>query len=105
MPKYIILNDLFSQFRLYCKCAELAELKGYSHFGLQFYGECWSGPSAASRFAMQGSSDRCIGPDFKACDDSAVTECIGKDATNYIYQLVKEESKSLLMTCIQDVVV
>lgn len=73
---------------LYCKCAELTEKKGYSQFGLQFYGECWSGPSAETRYSMQGSSDRCIGIDYKSCDDKAVTECVGKDSTNYIYQLV-----------------
>ena len=79
--------------RLYCRCAELTEQRGYSHFGLQSYGECWSGPSAKERYAMQGKSDRCIGVDYKPCVDSAETECIGKDKTNYIYELVRENSK------------
>ncbi|XP_065057183.1 coadhesin-like [Rhopilema esculentum] len=81
-------------YSLYCKCAELTEAKGYTHFGLQFYGECWSGPSANERYNMYGKSERCIGVDYDACDDSAETDCIGKDKTNYIYQLVaKNESK------------
>ena len=63
-------------------------------FGLQFYGECWSGTSGEERYAMQGKSDRCIGVDYKPCDDKVVTECIGKDRTNYIYQLVQNNSKS-----------
>ena len=79
--------------RLYCRCAELTEQRGYSYFGLQFYGECWSGPSAKERYAMQGKSDRCIGVDYNPCVDSAETECIGKDKTNYIYQLIRENSK------------
>ena len=79
--------------RLYCRCAELTAQRGYTHFGLQFYGECWSGPNAAARFGMQGKSERCIGVDYNHCVDSAETECIGKDHTNYIYQLVKENSK------------
>ena len=42
---------------------------------------------------MQGKSERCIGIDYNPCDDSAETECIGKDKTNYIYELVAENSK------------
>ena len=76
--------------RLYCRCAELTEQRGYTHFGLQFYGECWSGPNATERFGIQGVSGRCIGGDYGSCVDSAETECIGKDSTNYIYQLFKE---------------
>jgi len=75
---------------LYCRCAELTEQRGYTHFGLQFYGECWSGPNATDRFGIQGVSGRCIGGDYGSCVDSAETECIGKDSTNYIYQLFKE---------------
>eukprot|EP00795_Rhopilema_esculentum_P017452 gene17452-9057_t len=79
-------------YSLYCKCAELTEAKGYTHFGLQFYGECWSGPSANERYNMYGKSERCIGVDYDACDDSAETDCIGKDKTNYIYQLVAKNA-------------
>lgn len=81
---------------LYCKCAELTEAKGYTHFGLQFYGECWSGPSAESRYSMMGTSDKCIGVDYQPCVKADETECIGKDATNYIYQLVKNTTKGVV---------
>eukprot|EP00794_Sanderia_malayensis_P000211 gene211-827_t len=81
---------------LYCKCAELTEQKGFSHFGLQFYGECWSGPSAEERYAMQGPSSYCLGVDYKPCVDKAETECVGQAATNYIYELVKNESKTVI---------
>jgi len=93
--KLINWNDYpGSLHELYCRCAELTEQKGYTHFGLQFYGECWSGPNAAGRYGMQGKSERCIGVDYNHCVDSADTECIGKDHTNYIYQLVKENTTS-----------
>ena len=65
--------------------------KGWRYFGLQFYGECWSGPSPNKRYAMYGKSERCVGIDYKPCVDSAETECIGKYSTNYVYELGKEQ--------------
>ena len=41
------------------KCALLAKAKNYKYFGLQFYGECWSGPSADSSFSKDGKSPQC----------------------------------------------
>lgn len=75
---------------LACKCANLTKAKGYKYFGLQFYGECWSGPS--EQFYRDGNSKQCVGADYKACDDSSATECVGKAMTNYIYTFVDGES-------------
>ncbi|XP_057306646.1 coadhesin-like [Hydractinia symbiolongicarpus] len=76
---------------LACKCGNLTRAKGYKYFGLQFYGECWTGPS--EMFYRDGKSEKCIGVDFRSCDDVAETECVGKQFTNYIYRL-EEETKN-----------
>ena len=72
-------------FRLGCKCANLTKEKGYEYFGLQFFGECWSGPT--DRFYRDGPSTKCIGGNFKSCDVKSETECVGKAFTNFIYRL------------------
>ena len=76
-------------FSLACACAEKAKEKGYEYFGLQFFGECWSGPSLEPD--RDGLSTNCIGNNYKPCDDSSDTECIGKAFTNYVYK--RRESK------------
>ena len=42
---------------------------------------------------MQGKSENCIGVDYNPCVDSIESECIGKESTNYIYQLVELNRK------------
>ncbi|KAK3728149.1 hypothetical protein QZH41_019468 [Actinostola sp. cb2023] len=74
-----------------CRCAELAQKKGYSVFGLQFYGECWSGASLASSKAVgaaTGSYD-CIGPQYKPCSQFS-RHCVGSQFKNFIYQIVPD---------------
>lgn len=58
-------------------CAEAARKKGYLYFGLQFYGECWSGPQDKLNYARNGSS--------KNCDKG-----VGKDRANFVYKLPEE---------------
>jgi len=77
--------------KLACICANKTRSKGYQYFGLQFYGECWSGPT--HNFHRDGPSTKCIGNDFKPCDDSSKTECVGRAFTNYIYKLSDENPK------------
>ena len=85
------LTHLFSSLR----CAELAKQNGYRYFGLQFYGECWSGVHSSALF-NSSMSDKCWGhrPDYKNCDDNSLTECIGQEHYNYIYE-VKPGGRSL----------
>ena len=45
---------------------------------------------------MYGKSDRCIGVDYDKCSDEEESECIGKDSTNYIYELIKDNSKDCI---------
>ncbi|XP_068709752.1 cartilage matrix protein-like [Montipora foliosa] len=80
-----------SQHSLACRCAEKALQKGYRVFGLQFYGECWSGPFAEFNYARDGKSDKCI-MNFEAptaCVKDEPKECVGQATTNYIYMLTK----------------
>ncbi|XP_048577264.1 beta-galactosidase 9-like [Nematostella vectensis] len=42
-------------------CAREAFEEGFTDmFGVQFYGECWSDVSAASRYSMHGASSHCV---------------------------------------------
>lgn len=74
--------------RLACKCSYLTKLRGHRYFGLQFYGECWSGPSL--QYDRDGPSEQCIGNDFKPCINETKTECVGKAFTNYVYDTYVE---------------
>ena len=78
-------------FRLACRCARESGAKGYSHFGLQYYGECWSDPGAADRFRRYGKSGGCKGFEYKQCDDDESSECVGGPNENYVYRIVQEE--------------
>jgi len=78
---------------LTCKCADMARELNYKFFGLQFYGECWSGPT--TKFFRDGASKDCVGIDYKPCNSSAKTPCVGKQFTNYIYT-VKDVSSSVV---------
>ena len=81
-------------FRLACRCAQESGAKGYSHFGLQFYGECFSDPGAADRFDLYGKSKGCMGFKHEQCDDEDSNECVGGPNKNYVYRIVEEEGKS-----------
>ena len=74
-------------------CAKQAKSKGYRYFGLQFYGECWSGDPSVDLFKDKpASADQCWGykPNYAQCDDKAETECIGREEHNYIYEIVQQ---------------
>jgi len=72
---------------LACLCADKARKLGHVYFGLQFYGECWTG--STTNVARDGASKNCIGPKFKKCDDRSPSECVGGESTNYIYKLTQ----------------
>ena len=63
-------------------CANETLKRGYLYFGLQFYGECWSGPRAHSTYDRDNSSERCW-------------RGVGKGRANMVYMLTGEgESRS-----------
>lgn len=56
-------------------CAQKAKEMGYLCFGLQFYGECWSGPQACLTYDRDGpSNESCI-------------HGVGKGRANSVYML------------------
>lgn len=56
-------------------CAEEAFRQGYTAmFGLQYFGECWSGKDALLNYDKYGRSDNCVNG-------------VGKASTNYVYRI------------------
>lgn len=58
MPK--LLGNWRHDSKAVQKCAQAAEQAGYSVFGVQYAGECWSGPLAHMTFSQYGTSSRCL---------------------------------------------
>ena len=80
---------------LACRCAERARQKGYNVFGLQFYGECWSGQNAEFNFNREGAAkdEKCVMNLNKPteCVQSSNQECVGTQWTNYVYKLTESK--------------
>jgi len=80
----------FIQCSLACRCAEAARKRGFKLFGLQNYGECWSGAGANKTYKRDGPSDNCLmilqNPP-PPCDINNPQECVGKENVNYVYSL------------------
>lgn len=88
----------FFFFSLACRCANATRAKGWKVFGLQFYGECWSGENGETTFKKYGnaSSKKCVQElvdPILPCDKRKDMECVGAQSTNYIYRL--KDCKSL----------
>ncbi|XP_031562905.1 uncharacterized protein LOC116298543 [Actinia tenebrosa] len=84
---------------LACRCAAKAKEKGYKVFGLQFFGECWSGPTAEANYAKYGAAEASKSYQFTGnppppCDKSKEQECVGGPMVNYVYRL-KDEQQSV----------
>ena len=58
-------------------------------FGLQNYGECWSGSDACDQYSRHGDSNLCIGNNYTTCDLNDDSECIGKGNANFVYLLLE----------------
>lgn len=71
-----------------CRCAEAAFNKGYRVIGIQFYGECWSGPEAHLDYEIYGESRTCVNHEFKKiANRTACNIGTGTDSTNYVYRI------------------
>lgn len=72
-------------------CARAASQKGFIVFGLQFYGECWSGENTTQTYFRDGPSNKCFmaanNTEFKECDDNSDEACVGVAYTNYVYRI------------------
>ena len=68
-------------------------------FGLQTYGECWSGQFAEFNYSKDGKSDKCIMNVEKptACVKGDPKECVGQYNTNYIYMLTASKCNKYIV--------
>ncbi|KAK3699309.1 hypothetical protein QZH41_018420 [Actinostola sp. cb2023] len=78
---------------LSCRCAVVANHKGYTYFSLQNYGECWSGKDANSTYADDGPSTTCIGAGYERCGGGD-TLCTGVGYSNFVYMVKGQTSLS-----------
>lgn len=97
-----------SMHSLACRCAAEMKKKGYRVFGLQFYGECWSGPNAEKLFNKDGEGTSCIQDlqnlesQVASCNKTSLQECTGGALSNYIYKLQEGEIPFKHMGCYYD---
>lgn len=75
------------------QCADAASQRGFTIFGLQFYGECWSGENASLTYARDGKSDRCVSAvdnelQLQPCKDDSSEACTGASQSNYVYKII-----------------
>ncbi|XP_032237022.1 uncharacterized protein LOC5511759 [Nematostella vectensis] len=75
---------------LACRCAHITKEKGWNTFGLQFYGECWSGKDAEKTYAMDGKSSNCADKCYQTCKESQKF-CAGRNHTNAVYRLIGQQ--------------
>lgn len=75
-----------------CACAQKAKQKHYKYFGIEYYGECWSGVPAD--YSVHGRSGECksvSGPDctFRTCDEDSYKPkiCVGGQWALYVYKI------------------
>ncbi|XP_031549766.1 uncharacterized protein LOC116287250 [Actinia tenebrosa] len=68
--------DWFNMNKTVQDCAKLAVKQGYKLFGLQFYGECWSGKESEIQYDKLGS------------DPNGCWEGVGKAHRNFVYKVL-----------------
>ena len=66
--------DWMNMAKIVQACAEVAYERGLQTFGLQFYGECWSGVNGSNTYDMYGPSKQCWSG-------------VGKEGSYYVYKL------------------
>lgn len=70
-----------------CRCAKAANERNYTIFGMQFYGECWSGDlTLAYMYDRDGTSTNCVNQCFQPCTKYNKF-CSGKNSANYVYKI------------------
>eukprot|EP00794_Sanderia_malayensis_P018103 gene18103-19912_t len=69
-----------------CRCAKKAKADGYTTFGVQFYGECWSGSEDKIQPKKDGEATTCVAEKYEDCPYNSY-HCAGKEFTNRVYKL------------------
>ncbi|XP_073246804.1 uncharacterized protein [Porites lutea] len=74
-----------------CRCAQQAQKKGWRIFGIQYWGECWSGTDD-SPFFLEGHARRgqCADQCYNDCGCST-RFCAGKNFTNAVYAITSRD--------------
>ena len=96
-PSFRHLIDLYFHVCFVCRCAKVVKDKKYTHFAIQDFSECWSGPNAASSYDKYGSENvfipkieprpvGCMDANSNKCDTKTLN-CIGMSNTNFVYGL------------------
>ena len=85
------------------RCAKAANMKGYTHFSIQNFGDCWSGPQANKTYLRDGVQAffsqkpaakpwmGCVDRAYKQCQPGS-SDCVGQDKSNSVYTF--DNSKS-----------
>ena len=60
-------------------CASVAQQHGFRYFGIQDYGECWSGKNGDLSYKRHGKSYKCNG----------LAHGVGEAWTNFVYRFVR----------------
>ena len=91
--------SIFSRF--VCDCIQKVNYKGYSVFGLQFYGECWSGHRAGCSYDKFGKTSGCVNENHAKCSDDSTMLCSGNSPKHtYVYVPADTPDASLCPTTI-----
>lgn len=88
LPIQILRFVIPSFHSLACSCANITRSKGFTYFGLQFFGECWSGVKPDIGYDHDGISRGCVGSNPKMPCEHKHQVCVGKGKRNYVYKLV-----------------
>lgn len=83
-----------------CRCAHAAKAKNFTYFGMQFYGECWSGQNGESTYFRDGPSSSCVDKCYAPCNQYRKF-CSGMHFANFVYRLKpkgKEEDCEVSIT-------
>ena len=95
-------------YNYFSRCAAAAKEKKFTHFAIQEYGECLSGPDVRKTYNQQGEETAfrfrpdtkpwvgCMDTDYKQCKQPSPT-CIGQELTNFVYGLENGNSFNILI--------
>lgn len=93
----MLKNQLFIS-KFYFRCAKSALEKKYTHFSIQDFGQCLSGPKVKATYNKNGVEPSfsyrpkprpwtgCMDVDHDECEDDSLT-CVGMEDTNFVYGL------------------
>lgn len=74
-------------YRFICDCAEKVQGKGYTHFSISNFFECWSGKNVANTYDMYKIADGCVRGDKMHCDTLNRGPCAGAGGLHFVYAL------------------